>query len=281
VGCPRDNDQWNATFANRHEFLVVALNYGKAPGSPFPQPIYDLEALIANVLSDPALPIDHSRVALLGWSAGGNLSLAVSQLESVRTRIRAVVPLYPIVDYVAPAETKIATRRYKPTLGGFRARQNDYLVGMSDVFNWAYVASGQRCNHPLLSPFHAEREALPKNVFVIGCEMDMLGQEAWRLACKLAGRKAPALEDPIGKEEVVGKGELILEGDERFSFEERVNGGIYRWLLVPDTIHGFDQPGIESFVRDKELMEDAKIKTDKVITLIGEWLLSGPLDGAE
>jgi len=276
VGHPRDNDAWNAAFAARHGMLVVALNYAKAPGAAFPAPIYDLEALIGCVLSDPALPIDASRVALAGWSAGANLALAVSQLEGVRSRVRAVVPLYPVVDFVAPSSIKVRTRRYKPTLGGFRAKESDYLMSMADVFNWAYVDAGQPCNHTLLSPYFAEREAFPPNVFVIGAEMDMLGQEGWRFACKLAGRKIPALEEPIGREEPVGKGELILDGDEKFAFEERTEDGRwYRWLLVPDTIHGFDQK-IDSLVRDRELCEDARMKTEKIIGLIGDWLLEGP-----
>ncbi|KAK1758914.1 Alpha/Beta hydrolase protein [Echria macrotheca] len=279
VGTPRDNDEWNATFASRHNFLVVALNYGKAPGSPFPAPIYDLETLIGCVLADESLPIDPSKVALAGWSAGGNLALAVSQLEAVRSRVRAVIPLYPVVDFVTGSETKLLTRRYKPGLGGFRARESDYLMSMAGVFNWAYVDAGVRCDHALLSPYYADRESFPPAVFVIGAEMDMLGQEAWRFACKLAGRKVPEVDEAMGREEVGAVGELVLEGDERFAFEERdeEGGRFYRWLLVPDTIHGFDQEQISRMVRDKVTMEDAMLKRDKVVGLIGEWLLSGPL----
>ncbi|KAK0620613.1 Alpha/Beta hydrolase protein [Immersiella caudata] len=274
LGTPRDNDTWNSTFASHHNTLVIALNYTKSPSAPFPHPIYDLESLISSILSDTSLPIDPSRVALAGFSAGGNLALAVSQLESVRTRICAVIPLYPVVDFVAPAETKAKTRRFKPELGGFRAKEKDLLVPVTNTFSWAYVRSGQRIDHTLLSPYYAEREAFPRGVFLIGCEMDILGQEAWRMACKLAGRKIPAVEEAMGRREPAGVGELILEGDERFSFEERVGGGWYRWLLVPDTIHGFDQK--MQGVKDRELVEDARMKTEKVISVIGEWLFSGP-----
>jgi hypothetical protein len=180
------------------------------------------------------------------------------------------------VDFVAPAESKAHTRRFKPGYTGFRARENDYLLAMSDLFSWAYVTPGQRCDHALLSPYYASRDAFPRNIFLIGCEMDMLGQEAWRMACKLAGRKVPKVDEPMGREEPTGKGELILEGDERFAFEDRVDGGIYRWLLVPDMIHGFDQK--IDVMADAELLEDARIKTEKVISLIGEWLHSGPFD---
>ncbi|KAK5652217.1 hypothetical protein OQA88_10714, partial [Cercophora sp. LCS_1] len=276
LGHPRDNDIWNSTFAARHSFLVIALNYTKAPSSPFPQPIYDLEALIASVLSDPELPVDASRVALAGFSAGGNLALAVSQLETIRSSIRAVIPLYPVVDFVPESKIKVTTRRWKPELGGFRAREADYLMSMAGTFNWAYVKPGQRCDHPLLSPYYAEREMFPRGVFMIGCELDMLGQEAWRMACKLAGREVPAVEQAMGREEVCDG--LLVEGDERFGFEERVEGGWYKWLLVPDVIHGFDQQ-IGSFVRDEGCMKDARGKAEKVIEIIGEWLIEGPFGG--
>jgi hypothetical protein len=48
-----------------------------------------------------------------------------------------------------------------------------------------------------------------------------------------------------------------------------------RWLLVPDTVHAFDQSSIGLAVRDKVLVEDATIKTDKTMRIIGEWLLEG------
>ncbi len=72
--------------------VVVALNYAKAPANPFPGPISDLEALLCSALADSDLPIDTDRAALAGWSAGGNLVLAVAQLDTVRSRVKAVVP---------------------------------------------------------------------------------------------------------------------------------------------------------------------------------------------
>lgn len=62
---------------------------------------------------------------------------------------------------------------------------------MLGIFNWAYLTPDQRCDDPLLSPFYADREALPKSIFMIAVEMDMLALEAQRMACKLAGRRVP------------------------------------------------------------------------------------------
>ncbi|KAK3306393.1 Alpha/Beta hydrolase protein [Chaetomium strumarium] len=243
VGSANDNDNWNRTFSTRNSFLVVALNYAKAPGNPFPGPIYDVETLIGCVLSDSSLPVDTNRVALAGWSAGGNLVLAASQLPSLQGRIHAAVPFYPLTDRTTTSEQKARGRRYKPALGGFRGKDEDFLLAMSGLFNWAYLNPGTRLDDPLL-----------------------------------AGRRIPGLDEVVGRQEEAGKGVLITEGDERFAWETtREDGSRYRWLLVPDTIHGHDQDNIDRLVKDPVLMEDARIKKVKVIDLVGQWLLDGPL----
>jgi hypothetical protein len=71
---------------------------------------------------------------------------------------------------------------------------------------------------------------------------------------------------------------LITEGDERFSWEKTMDDGSrYKWLLVPDTIHGFDMDNIGFLTRDPACTEDSRIKTPKVIDMVGQWLLDGPL----
>ncbi|KAL2120158.1 hypothetical protein VTJ04DRAFT_4184 [Mycothermus thermophilus] len=283
LGSPHDNDGWNRAFSARHNFLVIALDYSKAPSVVFPTPLHDVEALIACVLSDSSLPIDHSRIAVAGFSAGGNLSLSVSQLPSVRPHIRAVVPFYPVVDLSVPTAVKTRTRPYKPALGGFRGRSTDFLTHMIPLFNWAYLTPGQRTDDPLLSPFYASREDLPKNVFIVACELDILAAEAWRMACKLAGKKVPKVEEAVGRPEPFEgeeKGELITEGDERYAWDVILeDGSRYSWLLVPDTAHGFDQDNIGDIARDPVFVADGQAKRAQVIDLVGRWLLDGPLKG--
>ncbi|KAJ7228134.1 Alpha/Beta hydrolase protein [Mycena haematopus] len=271
LGESTDNESWNRTFADTHDMIVIALNYTKAPGSPFPRPIHDIEALFVSALADASLPIDHARVALAGWSAGGNLAAAASQLDTVRPRLRALVPIYPALDLGLDVSIKARLRQYKPALGGYRARP-DMIVRMAGFFNWCYRPVGHDARDPLLSPLYAPRAALPAHVFVVACELDFLAHEAWRFAAKLAGRVEPRIDEVAGRAEIAGKGELILD-DERFHFE----AGTYRWLLVPDVVHGFDEARVGRLSRDPVMAEDMGIKTDKVIALIGEWLLAGPL----
>ncbi|KAJ7192394.1 Alpha/Beta hydrolase protein [Mycena pura] len=272
LGSPNDNDTWNAAFAAQHHALVIALNYAKAPANPYPGPTDDVEALLLAALVDSSLPPIRA-AALLGWSAGGNLSLTVAQRPAVRAtgKIKAVVPLYPVVDFTLPWEVKTASRRYKQALGGYRGKGRDVVGGMGAVFNWAYLPLGTDLRDPGVSALFAPRESLPDHIFILAAELDMLAQEAWRAACLWGNKQVPGLAEVPGKEEVVGKGELVLD-DERFGWEEK---GI-RWLLVPDTVHGFDQ-NIGSVVRDEVLMEDARIKTEKTRGIIGQWLLQGPL----
>lgn len=139
-GEPSDNDVFNSIFCQKHSALVVALNYAKAPANPFPGPRLDLEALIDAVLSDPELTphIDNDRVGITGFSAGGALALAVSQIPAVRDRITAgLVPIYPATDLSKGHTDKAATRRYKAALGGTRSKPKDFLLPAAPLFDWA------------------------------------------------------------------------------------------------------------------------------------------------
>ncbi|KAM0342569.1 hypothetical protein ACHAPU_009422 [Fusarium lateritium] len=280
VGDPRDDDDFNYAFANTHSVIVVALNYTKAPRARFPTPVYDLEQLVFAVLSDSSLPIDKDRVALMGSSAGGNLALSVSTLPSMCgsgdgvRRIKTAIVMYPVVDMSVKREFKKQTRQYKPSLGGFRAQPNDYLLQFSPVFDASYTLPEQDLQDPLLSPIYAPKETLPPNIFFLGVELDMLSGEAWRMVCNLAGRKQTG--EVVGQTQAGPEGKLILE-DERFSFEEKTEDGSYRWLLVPDQVHAFDHhKRMPMMYNDKQLCEDAGLKTNEAQELIGEWLFKGP-----
>ena len=276
LGSPHDNDEWNKGFAKAHNVLVVALNYSKAPWNHFPIPLYDLEALVLAACDDESLPIDRDRVAIGGFSAGGNLAFGVSSLPSIREKVRprAALALYAVTDFTVPREVKLASRYYKPGLGaGKRAATTDYLTPMMPFFDWAYIPAGHDLGDPLLSPFFADRALLPPHLFILGVELDQLAHEDWRLACKLAGRDIPTTPK-VGQEEPAEKGGLILN-DERFSFEQIEKGGenSVRWLLVPDQIHGFDTipPRMHEAA---EARHDAHLKTEAYKKLLGEWLFN-------
>ncbi|EPE03915.1 alpha beta hydrolase fold protein [Ophiostoma piceae UAMH 11346] len=277
IGNPEDTNTWNHEFVRqKHETFVVSLNYRKAPRHPFPTAIHDLEALTLAILGDKSLPIDLDQVAIGGWSAGGNLAMAVSSLPSMQGRFRALVPVYPVTDFSIRTPEKILTRHYKPDIKGFRGRLRDFLSPVVPTFNWAYLpknATPADVASPLLSTTHIPKESLPLYVFNISCELDMLSHEAWVMMSKLAGRPVPA-EPKSGSSEAHAPGALILD-DERFAFEERTENSSYKWLLVPDALHGFDMTFVHRFKKDP-LYEDHMLKKGLCMALINEWLFSGP-----
>lgn len=273
LGRAADDDEWNRRFADLHKFLVIELNYSKAPQNPFPIAVYDLEALMLAAYKDESLPIDGKRIAVGGFSAGGNLALAVCQLPSIRDKVKptAAIPIYPVVDLSIGPRERTQRRHYKPDLTGLRGRSYDFLSRLSPFFNWSYLPYGQDLTDPLLSPIFAPRDRLPPHVFITGAELDQLGHEAWRMACQLAGRPEPSPENKLGQDKPAkGKGHLILD-DERFAFQ-RVQGNVgVRWLLVPDQIHGFDHVA-PAFHGSEEAFRDARLKMEEHQKILGEWL---------
>lgn len=276
VGSPGDDDKWNRLFAETHNVLVIALNYSKAPFSPFPGAIHDLEALITATLADSSLPIDKARCAIMGFSAGGNLTAAVVQLPGVKAAFKqygsdgfkAMIPIYPALDRTVTRDFKITQRHYKPDLSPNRNAPTDFLLGMGKAFDWSYIPVGQDLRDPLVSPIFAKKEDLPLYAFLVACELDLSSHDAWRMASKLAGRPEPPMDVKTGRQECGKFGELELV-DERFAWEEKEKG--VRWLLVPDALHGFNilPPTMQG---DEMSVKDAEIKTVKVIQEIGEWL---------
>ncbi|KAJ5699521.1 hypothetical protein N7536_002534 [Penicillium majusculum] len=183
------DDSFCSAWANRTGMLVVSLNYRKAPLHPFPTASFDVAEVAKCVLADESLPIDHSRIAIGGFSAGGSLALSVSQFPGLKGLIKAAVIYYPIVDFGHPPNEKLDSRPYK---GG----PDDTLKKTSWWLDWGYVSVGQNRRDPLLSPVYAGSDELPPWIYMIGAQWDMLRLEAQQMIHGLAG-----LEDRVGVEQ--------------------------------------------------------------------------------
>ncbi|KAK0620094.1 hypothetical protein B0T14DRAFT_566875 [Immersiella caudata] len=231
VGSSADDDHWNRAFADAYTILVISLNYAKAPWAVFPAPLLDAEALYHAVLNDESLPIDRMRTALLGFDAGANLALGLSQLPSVKTGYdparhphhereyasqpyppahapprshpppAAVISVCGILDFTMPAVKKARTRPYKRALRGPRGWGPglDWMAKLLPSSAWSYIPYGHDISDPYLSPAYASRADLPPHVFVIGAELDCLAHESWRTACAWAGRAVPDTDILVGR----------------------------------------------------------------------------------
>ncbi|KAI9668961.1 MAG: hypothetical protein M1829_005189 [Trizodia sp. TS-e1964] len=175
----QSDDEFCAAFGARTGALVVSIEYRKAPRWRFPTAVHDVAAVVAAILDDPALCFDRSKVAVGGFSAGGNLALAAAQLDGLRGRVKAAVTFYPVLDWTIPGEEKLA--QHPETRGGFLAR-------MAPYFTWGYVGWEQDAADPLLSPTFARRKDLPEWLYFVAAEHDFLETEARVMARKMAGR---------------------------------------------------------------------------------------------
>ena len=89
------------TLVHEGEFVVVSVDYRRAPEAQFPEPLADCYAAAAYVADNPGEFGGDGRVAIGGDSAGGNMATAVSLLARERdgpTFTRQVL-VYPATDY--------------------------------------------------------------------------------------------------------------------------------------------------------------------------------------
>lgn len=207
-GQPSQDDQFCAAWANRTGMLVVSVDYRKLPQHPFPTATYDIAAIANAILKDEMLPVDTSRVAIGGFSAGGNLALGASQLPGLKGTIKAVVAYYPIVDFSLNPQQKLDARPYK---GGPPDRWGE----ASWWLDWGYVRVGQNRRDPLLSPCFAKKDDLPPWICMIGAQWDVFRLEAQEMMHSLAG--------------------LDVEQDQEAPFERDT----YKWIMAVGCSHGF------------------------------------------
>jgi acetyl esterase/lipase len=178
---PQVDDLFCVQLAQATGALVVSLNYHKGPASRYPGPVNDVYEIAQAVINDESLPIDKSRIAVGGFSAGGNLSLAIAQKAPLNKLIKAVVAYYPAVDMTTTIPYKISTRPL--------TEKPDMLEKSGVLFDWGYVPAGYDRRDPILCPTFAKRSALPEYLYLIGAEEDMLCEEAVAMARKMAGVK--------------------------------------------------------------------------------------------
>ncbi|KAK0638033.1 Neutral cholesterol ester hydrolase 1 [Lasiodiplodia hormozganensis] len=227
-------------YARHHRIAVANIGYRLAPRSRFPNQVHDVVALVEAILDDQALPVDRSRVAISGYSAGGNLCLAACQLRGLAEtgRIKGAVSFYPVTDFSLDHADRVARAQ---SIARNAPNQNFGWV------RWSYVHEGQDLRDPLISPTFAPRSKLPKKICLIGCELDMLCDEAERMAEKLAAEE--------------GEGVKRAEGEAGWRTKN------VRWEKVLRQPHGFNQ-----FVNFGETKRVAKRRTEQMHAEVAKWL---------
>ncbi|MCJ1486180.1 hypothetical protein MMC06_006356 [Schaereria dolodes] len=240
VGDPQFDDHLASMMCEKG-ICVVSIGYRLSPIWSHPTQVHDCAALAQAVLDDPELDfVDKKNAAIGGYSAGGNLSLGLTQLESMRGKFAGVVGLYPAVDFARTIEQMLKERA--DTSG-----KKDKLQGLGNLFNWGFIPEGTDRTDPSLSPFFAKKEHLPKNVCLVGCELDILCRAAEDMAEKLARG-----EEGERKDFTEGSGWEV---------------GSVRWEKLLGQEHGFDHV-VEKGEREVDRLKVTKEVHDRV----ADWL---------
>ena len=244
---PLMDDEFCSYLSQKFNILVVSLNYRKAPIYAFPTPVLDLCAIATAVLNDKSLPLDASRVAAGGWSAGANLAFAMSMCEGLKERVRGVAAFYGIFDFTKTTGEKLADAD-DPEGRGFET----WSKGVVERVGWTYVPK-EEMDNPLASVGLAKREALPDKAYIVGCELDILRHEGLVMAEKMAGLD----RGERGRERIDG----VKEG---YGWRQ---GGI-TWECLKGFGHGAN---VQNMSGEKEVQR--KKMADGLYDRVGQWLV--------
>ena len=204
------------------------------------------------VLDDTSLPRDKSKgVAVIGYSAGGNLAFAGPIAGDLVKEIKGTVAYYPSTDPGRGSEERMKGR-VKPE------GREDILDKMVAGFGWAYMPLGTDLKDPRLGPLWAERSQISEKVYILGCEWDLLCKEAEELAEKLA----KAEEEKSGS----GKGKVEEEGE---GWKGWSVGGV-RWENLLQMEHGYNMRW--KMEKDQTISDLWKRRTEEVHGRVAEWL---------
>lgn len=240
-GAPEHDDEFCSFLSNHFNFLVVSIDYSLTPWARFPVPTLDVAAVALAILDDPILPIDLSRVAIGGFSAGGNLALSACQLPALQGKIKAAVPWYAPVDWSVDYAHKLASRPYK------HPGDVDKLATVAPMFNNIYLPTSTNQRDPLLSMLYAKKETLPGWIYTITAEYDMLGDEAKRMMIRLA--------------EI----ETLME-TETDAFQRQ--GGRLRWKMIKGVEHSFTH----WWLKTGKAANSARPVAEAAFLDVGNWL---------
>lgn len=196
---------------------VVDADYRKAPETPFPGAVEDVEDVLRWV-GDSIATQKTARVAVSGFSSGGNLALvAASALrkknqpnQQKQKEIGAVLAFYPIVDMTLAPEAKRSPR------GGDDSKGSAAPPHVARMFKACCLPDPAMYTDLRASPGLADAADFPSTVAIFTCDGDKLAPEAMALAEKL---KMIDRERKVVGEMVRGVGHGFDKGTEKGTLE--------------------------------------------------------------
>ena len=197
IGTSLDDVRWCRAVTQQLDAVVISVGYRLAPEHPFPTAVEDGTDVLLWLETHAALyHLDAARVAISGFSAGGNMCFSVPlrlhhelslRPRPTSSKIVAIAAFYPSTDFTATRESKRATN----------ARPDKELPKVfTDLFDACYLhpPNDIAMDNPFLSPAMAgDREVLaafPEDMMLVLCEWDQLRAEGerWRDRLRQLGK---------------------------------------------------------------------------------------------
>ena len=171
--------------AENTPYTVLDCAYRLGPEYPFPASPNDVEDAVKYVLSRPE-EYDLTHVSISGFSAGANMSLALSGAVFPTKTFRSVLAFYP--------PTNLSTDPYNRVQP--EPAPTNIPPWIVSVFNDCYFG-GQDPKQPLISPLFIDAAKFPDNILIITCGQDPLAPEGEELAKKLKDGKRHVVSQRI------------------------------------------------------------------------------------
>ena len=163
--------------------VVVSVAYRLAPEHPFPTPLEDCYAALQWVATNAErLSIDADRIAVIGGSAGGNLSAALALLARDRggPRLAAQVLVVPATDLTMS----------QPSIEELGEAYGLGKAALEFCVN-AYLGEDGDPRNPLISPLYADLQGLPP-ALIVTAEYDPLRDDGEAYYRRLQEAGVPA-----------------------------------------------------------------------------------------
>ncbi|KAH7357204.1 Alpha/Beta hydrolase protein [Rhexocercosporidium sp. MPI-PUGE-AT-0058] len=200
VGHARDDARWATAVTSQTDAVVVSVNYRLAPEHPFPVAIDDcVSAILWLWRHADEFNIDISRTAMSGFSAGGNLTYAVSlrlyELSTTYKREDGLGGLRVPRGNIVSLAVFYGSTDWTQTRAEREASNPDLIhttpPRLYKLFDEAYLSSKPDMRSPFLSPGLAGskllRDALPERLVLINCSGDQLLAESEQFRNRLVG----------------------------------------------------------------------------------------------
>lgn len=227
----RDDARYCSYLARSLPAVVIDVDYSHAPENPWPAAVEDVDSAVqwakhfatenckqrrrhgaVGATGQKEWLWDANRVALVGFSSGGNLSLIGATRSEAHGGVQAAVAFYPSTNL---DEDPYAKPQLKPVKGAAGGTLPPWL---RKILYQCYVPIDKVKDRkqPLISPLYAEPSSFPASVTIITCEMDSLAREGRKLAERL--ESSPEFKGSVVHWEAPGQGhnwdKMTKEGSE-------------------------------------------------------------------